>query len=220
MQRNKRFVASYSGGKDSVLAIYRAMCQGYTPVQLLITYDTDKGRTWFHGIPEDLLQVISDSINIPIRLIKTNGDDYNQCFENALADAKCLGAEVCVFGDIDIADHKMWCVERCRSAGMEAFLPLWGEARERLVYEFIDSGFSSDITIIDTSRMSSEFLGKRLTRKIVKEICGQGVDICGENGEYHSFVYNGPIFKQPVRFGFGDKVIVNGYAVLPLERLD
>lgn len=77
MQRNKRFVASYSGGKDSVLAIYRAMCQGYTPVQLLITYDTDKGRTWFHGIPEDLLQVISDSINIPIRLIKTNGDDYN-----------------------------------------------------------------------------------------------------------------------------------------------
>ncbi len=212
----KKFVASYSGGKDSILAIYRAIKQGLTPLALITTYNTDRKRSWFHGIPEAVLTRISKSLDIPIWLIKTSGDEYSENFEKTLQSAKELGAEICVFGDIDIEEHKKWCSERCQAVGMEALLPLWGEARDRLVYEFIDSGFTSNITVIDTRRMSECFLGQKLTKETMDLIAAQGVDICGENGEYHTFVSDGPIFNQPIDFSFGEKIVENGYAVLPI----
>ena len=213
----KKFVASYSGGKDSILAIYRALKQGLNPVALITTYNTDKKRSWFHGIPEPVLESVSQSLGIPVWLIKTSGDEYAGNFESALLKAKTLGAEICVFGDIDIEDHRAWCSQRCDNVGLEAVLPLWGEERKSLVYEFIDSGFTAHITVVDKNRMSDSFLGKPLTRETVDSIEKQGADICGENGEYHTFVSAGPIFKRPVSFAFGETLVDNGYAVLPLQ---
>jgi len=210
------FIASYSGGKDSILAIYRAVRQCYRPVALITTYNTDKNRSWFHGIPEAVLQSVSDSLGIPVWLIKTAGEEYAQNFEKTLLQAKELGAEICVFGDIDIEDHHHWCSERCRNTGIEPLFPLWGEDRKKLVYEFIDSGFTANITVIDTSRMSAGFLGQTLTKETVNRIAAQGADICGENGEYHTFVSAGPLFMKRVEFSFGEKIIENGYAVLPI----
>lgn len=212
----KNFVAAYSGGKDSILAIYRAIKQGFTPVALITTYNTDRKRSWFHGIPEPVLESVSRSLELPIRLIKTSGDEYASNFEKALSDAKELGAEICVFGDIDIEEHNTWCSERCENAGIEAFFPLWSEERKNLVYEFIDSVFTANFTVVDTKRMNDGFLGKKLTKEVVDLIAAQGVDICGENGEYHTFVSAGPIFKHPIDFTFGEKIIENGYAVLPI----
>jgi uncharacterized protein (TIGR00290 family) len=214
----KKFTASYSGGKDSVLAIYRAIGQGYEPLELITTYNIDENRSWFHGIPETVLESVSASLNIPVRLIKTAGKDYAQNFEEALLRSKKLGAEICVFGDIDIEDHKHWCSERCRNTGLDPLFPLWGEDRKKLVYEFVDSGFTANITVIDTRRMSDGFLGKTLTRETADCIAAQGADICGENGEYHTFVSAGPIFRKPIEFFFGEKIIRNGYAVLPISR--
>ena len=214
----KKFTASYSGGKDSVLAVYRAIRQGYEAAELVTTYNTDKNRSWFHGIPETVLESVSDSLGIPVRLIKTAGEDYAKNFEKALLRAKELGTEICVFGDIDIEDHHAWCSKRCRNVGIEPLFPLWGEDRKKLVYEFIDSGFIANITVIDTSRMSADFLGQTLTRETVDCIAAQGADICGENGEYHTFVSAGPIFNKPIAFSFGEKMLVDGYAVLPIIR--
>lgn len=213
----KKFVASYSGGKDSILAIFRSIEQGLEPITLITTYNTDKNRSWFHGIPDNVLASISNSLGIPIKLIKTSGNEYAMNFEKALLAAKKLGAEVCIFGDIDIEAHRSWCSERCNNVGIEAFFPLWGEERKNLVYEFIDNGFVANFTVIDTKRMSESFLGEKLTRKVVDLVSTQGVDICGENGEYHTFVSAGPIFKHRVKFSFGEKVLDNGYAVLPIE---
>ncbi|MEG0894681.1 MAG: diphthine--ammonia ligase [Oscillospiraceae bacterium] len=213
----KKFVASYSGGKDSILAIYRAINQGMEPVCLIITYNTDKKRSWFHGIPQTVLESLSKSLDIPIWLIKTSGEEYAVNFEKALDKAKNLGAEVCIFGDIDIEGHLKWCTERCDNVGLQAFFPLWGENRAKLVYEFIDSGFTANFTIIDTKRMSDSFLGETLTKENVDLIANQGADICGENGEYHTFVSAGPIFKKQVDFCFGEKIMENDYAVLPIE---
>ena len=211
-----KFVASYSGGKDSVLAIYRAISKGLEPVALVTTFNTDRERSWFHGIPEPILEKVSKSLDIPILLIKTSGEEYAKNFEKTLTSAKELGAEICVFGDIDIEEHRIWCSERCNNVGLSPLFPLWQEERRSLVYEFIDSGFTANFTIINTNKMSEIFLGQTLTRETVNLVAQEGADICGENGEYHTFVSAGPIFKLPIDFNFGMKVIEKEYAILPI----
>jgi len=212
----KKFVASYSGGKDSILAIYKAIEAGLSPLELITTYNTDAGRSWFHGLSEGLIQKVSDSLGIPITLIKTSGEKYEENFEKALSEAKDKGAEVCVFGDIDIEGHLEWCTRRCENTGLVPYFPLWKKERKKVVHEFIDAGFSALVTIIDTSRLSKDFLGQKLTKKILGEIEESGADICGENGEYHTFVYDGPIFENKIDLAIKGKVERDKYIVLDI----
>jgi len=214
---SRKFVASYSGGKDSVLAIYKTVLQGMIPLALITTFNTDKKRSYFHGIPEPVLNSISNSVGVPVWYVKTNGDKYIENFEMKLRSAKEQGAETCVFGDIDIEGHLKWCTERCENAGIEPLFPLYGKSRESVVNDFIESGFTAHLTIIDTSRITEDLLGKQLTKETLKEIKAQGADICGENGEYHTFVSDGPIFKKPVDYSFGERIMENSYAILPLN---
>ena len=215
--KGKKFVASYSGGKDSVLAIHRAVHAGLVPLELITTYNTDMNRSWFHGITENIIKKVSDSLAIPIRLIRTSGEQYEENFEKALADAKNRGAEVCVFGDIDIEGHLEWCSSRCEKVGLIPYFPLWQESRKKLVCEFIDSGFLAIITIIDTSRMPTNFLGEILTRKVADLIEESGADICGENGEYHTFVFDGPIFNNKIDFVEKEKLERDKYYILSID---
>lgn len=214
--KGKKFVASYSGGKDSMLAIYRAIKAGLEPLCFIITYNRDRNLSWFHGVPKGLLDNVSKSLNIPIWLIETNGEEYTKNFEKGLTKAKELGAEVCIFGDIDLEGHLVWCSERCENVGIKPCFPLWKENRKTLVYEFLESGFSSAFTVINTKMLNDKFLGMTTTKEICEQIEKEGADICGENGEYHTFVYNGPIFKEEIKFKFGDKIENNGYSILPI----
>ena len=198
---SKKFVMSYSCGKDSTLALYRMIKNGHKPVALLITVDKKVLRSWFHGVPESLLQEVSKSLNIPLLLVKCEGEEYKAAFNKALNKAKNeLGAEACVFGDIDLEAHRVWCTDRCDEANMEAIFPLWLEDREKLTYEFIDSGFKTVIKNVRLDVLSTEFLGKVLTKRVVSDIVAAGSDACGENGEYHTFAFDGPLFKYPIRF--------------------
>lgn len=214
--KGKKFVASYSGGKDSMLAIYRAIKAGLEPLCFIITYNKDRNLSWFHGVPKGLLENVSKSLNILIWLIETNGEEYTKNFEKGLTKAKELGAEVCIFGDIDLEGHLVWCSERCENVGLKPYFPLWKENRKTLVYEFLESGFSSTFTVINTKMLNDKFLGMTMTKEICEQIEKEGADICGENGEYHTFVYNGPIFKEEIKFKFGDKIENNGYSILPI----
>jgi len=213
----KKFVASYSGGKDGLFAMYKTMKRGMVPLALITTFDTEQDRSWFHGIPVSVLENAAESIGVPLWLIKTNGDDYEANFEETLRLAAEKGAQACVFGDIDIAEHIKWCTDRCVNAGIEPVFPLYGQKRESVVNDFINSGFTAYFTIIDTSKISGDHLGKMLTKEAIREIGAQGADICGENGEYHTFVSDGPIFKWPVEFIFGERFVANSRAVLPVE---
>lgn len=213
---HKKFVASYSGGKDSALALYRAIQQGMEPAGLIVTYNTGQGRSWFHGVPENLLEDVSEALDIPVRLIKTSGEDYAEKFKEELRAQKENGVTVCVFGDIDIPEHLEWCTQVCRAAGIEAYFPLWQEPREKVVREFIVRGFTANITIVDTARLSERHLGLALSGEVIASIEKEGADICGENGEYHSFVSNGPIFSRPVSFIFGEKITSGQYIILPI----
>lgn len=212
-----RFVASYSGGKDSVLAIHRAICQGMVLQALIITYNTDLERSWFHGVPPDILAEVEQSVGVPVQLIRTAGADYNANFERALLEQKKLGAQACVFGDIDIEGHLQWGIERCNAAGVEACFPLWKENRESLVRECISCGFVPYITVVDTKRLSADFLGHPITPQVMDRIKDAGADVCGENGEYHTFVMDGPIFAQPLPIEFSAPQQHGGYAVQPMH---
>jgi len=213
----KKFVASFSGGKDSMLAIYKAIQQGNELIALITTYNIDENRSWSHGLPKSVLERVADSLGAPSWAIETTGEKYAENFEKVLKRAKDYGAEVCVFGDTDIEGHLHWGEERCQEAGIEAMFPLWGKGREALVYEFIESSFTANINVIDTDRLSDRFLGSRLTKSIAAQIAATGADICGENGEYHTFVSNGPLFRQPVYFIFGEKIFRDNYVILPIE---
>ena len=199
-----------------MLAIYRAIKAGLEPLCFIITYNKDRNLSWFHGVPKGLLENVSKSLNIPIWLIETNGEEYTKNFEKGLTKAKELGAEVCIFGDIDLEGHLVWCSERCENVGLKPCFPLWKENRKKLVYEFLESGFSSTFTVINTKMLNDKFLGMTMTKEICEQIEKEGADICGENGEYHTFVYNGPIFKEEIKFKFGDKIENNGYYILPI----
>jgi uncharacterized protein (TIGR00290 family) len=215
--QGKKFIASYSGGKDSILAIHKAIKSGLEPLELITTYNTGVNRSWFHGITENIIQKVSDSLGIHINIIKTSSEEYETNFEKALTDAKVRGAEVCVFGDIDIEGHIEWCTLRCEKVGLIPYFPLLNEERKNIVYEFIDAGFSAIITIVDTSRMPKDFLGQILSREVVDSIERSGADICGENGEYHTFAFDGIIFRNKINFNIKERFERDKYAILNIE---
>ena len=215
--RGKKFIASYSGGKDSLLATYRAMQSGLIPLELVTAYNIDAGRSWFHGLNENLLQRVSASLAIPVALMKTSPEKYEENFEKMLVRAKENGAEACVFGDIDIEGHLEWGASRCENAGLVPYFPLWKENRKKIVREFIDAGFLSVITIVDIRRMTRDFLGQVLDRDVAGAIEAGGADICGENGEYHTFAFDGPIFSRSVSYEIKGIVEQGHYAILHIE---
>lgn len=214
--KKNKFVISYSGGKDGVLAMYRAMKSGMTPVGALTTFDRKNACSRFHRLPENVLKKAEESLEIPVQIVDTHGDRYAGDFEDALITYKMLGVETVVFGDIDIREHYAWCDDRCKNVGLESLFPLWGEERRKIVEELIGLDFRALITIVDTSRMSERFLGKTLTGELIEQISEEGTDACGENGEYHTFVYDGPLFRRKIEFETGKPVREGKYVYLPL----
>lgn len=214
---NKKFVMSFSGGKDSILALYRMIKRGYEPVALITTIKKNENKSWTHGLSEELLNKVSDSLGIPLLKVECEVEEYEEKFEEILKKSKTMGASICVFGDIDIEAHKQWDKDRCSNTGLKAEFPLWQEDREELVYEFIDSGFITIIKTVNLQNMDEGFLGKKLTREVIKNIKSTGSDACGENGEYHTFVIDGPLFKQPIEFEIKGIVLDNGYGHLNIK---
>lgn len=213
----KKFIMSYSCGKDSTLSLYRMIKEGHTPVALLVTIDKKRIRSWFHGIPNNLLEDVSKSLNIPLLLVESEGTNYTETFIEALKKAKELGAEACVFGDIDLEEHRTWCTDRCDIAGLEAIFPLWQEDREALTHEFIDCGFKTVIKNVQLEILNESFLGEVLTKDLVEKIKAAGSDPCGENGEYHTFVYDGPLFKYEIPFEIEGNILTETHGYLNIK---
>lgn len=199
-----QFVMSYSCGKDSALALHRMVQKGHVPVALLVMVNRELGRSWFHGVDRDLLGEISDALEIPLLAAESTGEAYHIRFEQALRQAKAMGAERCVFGDIDIADHAAWGRARCEAAGMEAEFPLWQEDREALTREGIGLGYRALIKCVQNRVLPRSILGLPLDGKTLDIMRERGADLCGENGEYHTLVVDGPLFRRPVRVAVGE----------------
>ncbi|QJA08908.1 diphthine--ammonia ligase [Romboutsia sp. CE17] len=214
---NKKFVISFSGGKDSMLALHRMIKNGYTPVALLTTVKKNEGESWTHGINLDFLNRVSKSLGIDLITVECGVSEYESEFERKLLEAKEKGATICVYGDIDIEHHRQWGVDRCNSVNMNAEFPLWQENREDLVYEFIDNGYKAIIKTINLNNLGEEFLGEILTKDLIQKIKETGSDACGENGEYHTFVSDGPLFKIPINFEIESKILDENYGRLNIK---
>lgn len=215
----EKIVVSFSGGKDSILSLYRMIKKGYRVIGLLVTFE-NQNDSCFHRIPKNILQEVSRELEIPlIEVDCSEGKIYEEEFESALRNSKDEGAESCVFGDIDIEAHKKWCLDRCKAAHIKGDFPLWQENRESLTNEFIDYGFKAIIKKINLNILGEEFIGKELTKDLVNELKKLGCDPSGENGEYHTLVFDGPLFKQGVKFKKVRKEIVENFGYLTIDNI-
>lgn len=192
-----KVIVSFSGGKDSLLALYRAQQAGHEVLALVTTWEPAATVSNFHRLPQAFLEAQAKSLGLPLRLVDTS-KNYNEAFEEELKYWQRAGAQGCVFGDIDLIEHRQWDEERCAKAQLESLFPLWQEARGDLVSEFIHQGFQGWITVVNEKKMPGEFLGQILTQEVVQDLVSRGIDPCGEAGEYHSVVLNGPNFLNAI----------------------
>lgn len=215
--KDLKFAMSYSFGKDSAFAMYKMIEAGHEPICLITAINERDGRSWFHGISQNIAEKIADSIGLPIITASSTGTQkYVEAFTNALLQAKTLGAEACVFGDIDIEEHLEWDKNICNAAELECIAPLWGTSRETSVKEEIESGITAVIKVVDHKYLDDEFLGRELTIELVDKIRQTGADVCGENGEYHTLVTYAPFYKAPVPIHLGEIVQIDGYGAIDI----
>lgn len=211
-----RFFCSWSGGKDSCLSLYRAFKAGYSCVSLLTMIDESGKHSRSHGLVLETLMAQAKAMDLPLRTAKATWENYEAQFKEQINHFKNDNVLHGVFGDIDLEPHRKWVERVCRESGVTAHLPLWKGVRRTLVHEFIDAGFKALIVVVNTKKMPTRFLGRLIDAALINELEAIGVDACGENGEFHSFVFDGPLFKKPLYFTKGDVIANEGYSFLPI----
>jgi len=190
--------ASWSGGKDGCLALYRAKAKGLNIRYLFNMVSEDGQRSRSHGICAAVLKKQAEALGISIIQQPTTDDAYESVFIEKLKDLKRQGIEVGVFGDIDFQPHREWIEKVCKAANIIPKLPLWQENQTKLLEEFIAAGFKSVVITVKADLLGKEFLGRTLDEKLIAVIAAldKGITPCGEAGEYHTLVIDGPIFKK------------------------
>ncbi|RHW30762.1 diphthine--ammonia ligase [Lysinibacillus yapensis] len=212
-----KFIASFSGGKDSVLALYKASKAGEA-IGLIVMLEEEGKRSRSHGMPPEIIRAQARSIGLPVYTAAASWTDYEKEFMRLLETSKLQGADVLVTGDLDIAGHASWNEKVAENAGLKLHMPLWGCDRREAVEEFINLGFVTMIVTVNLSLgMREDDLGRTFTHEYVKELVARGIDPCGENGEFHTTVLDGPIFKHPIPVRKGEILKDGDYAFLPLE---
>jgi uncharacterized protein (TIGR00290 family) len=190
--------ASWSGGKDCCLALYRAEQAGNNIRYLFNMVSADKKRSRSHGIRASVIKEQAKALDIPIIQQPTIDEEYEAVFVKRLKDLKRQGVEMGVFGDIDFNEHREWIERVCKAAAITPNLPLWLEDQSKLLEEFIDAGFKAIVITVKADLMGKEFLGRIVDRKFIRDITSldKGITPCGEAGEFHTIVIDGPIFKK------------------------
>lgn len=197
--RGKPFAASFSGGKDSTLALYKAMQEG-TGVALISMLRSEDGLVGAHGVSRKILEAQASSLGLPLLTFTTSWEAYGPALLHSIREAKKLGAEVFMTGDIDLPEHDCWYEQITCQAGVELSVPLWQYDRKQAVEEFLSLGFVSKIVSVDLSQgMKESDLGRLLTWDLMEELNQRGIDCCGEAGEFHTIVLDGPVFQSPVK---------------------
>lgn len=200
----KRIVVSFSGGKDSTLALYRLIQSGEWEIDsLLTTVNEELGRTSIHGVRESLLEEQAKSMNIPVRKIhipaKCTNEVYEQIMSKAVEQIIQDGVTHMMFGDIHLQDVKEYREKMLKNTSLEAVFPIWGEKPEDLVNEFLKLGFKTVVTCVDGQQLDPSFVGRVIDEEFIAKL-PEHVDVCGENGEFHTFVFDGPLFKNRIQF--------------------
>lgn len=188
---------SWSGGKDSMLALHRALAAGRDVRALLAMFDESGERSRSHAIPPALMQAQADALGIPLVMRRAGWADYEAVFVDQLRAFARQGFTTGLFGDIDLQAHRDWEEKVCAAAGLTAELPLWQAPRRALVDELLALGYRARVVCVDARWLDASFCGREFDASFLADL-PPGVDACGENGEFHTFVFDGPRFARPV----------------------
>ena len=209
-------VLSWSGGKDSALALWTMRKEGTEPAALLTTIVEDGDRVGTHAVRAGLVRAQAAAAGLPLIEAPIPAAPSNEVYEACIAAA--LDAEppagpaaavssaditTVAFADLFLADIRAYREERLARIGREAIFPLWGRDTAVLAREFIAAGFGATLVVVDTDQFDASFVGRRFDAELLAEL-PEGVDPCGENGEFHTFVDSGPIFAGPIPVALGE----------------
>ncbi|PKR76696.1 ATP-binding protein [Halalkalibacillus sediminis] len=206
----KRVMVSFSGGKDSMLALHRLSQEEEVVIDsLLTTVNEAYNRTSIHGVREEILDLQAESLGFPLRKVQLPKQPSNEFYEKEMAqimqEAEADGVTHVMFGDIFLEDIREYREKNLESTSCEAIFPIWGESTADLMHEFIELGYETIITTIDPKRVPQYFLGKMMTHEFVKAL-PKDVDPCGEYGEFHTLVVDGPMFSKRIPAALTDEI--------------
>jgi len=206
----EKIIFCWSGGKDSALALNRILQdERYEIVALLTTCNEHFQRVSMHGVRLELLDAQAEAIGLPLEKIfvsqRSSNEEYQQKMSACLLAHKARGVTGCVFGDIFLEDLKRWREENLARVGLRGIFPIWKIDSRELIREFIALGFGSVICCVNDAYLDETSVGRNIDAEFINSLPAD-VDPCGENGEFHSFAFAGPIFKQPLKIKLGEKI--------------
>ena len=197
----------WSGGKDSCFACYKAMASGYEVSVLLNFTQMDSHTSLSHGLSSEVIFSQAESTGLPVIQKAMPQGLYREEFKELILWLKATNEiKGIVFGDIYLQEHKDWIDKICAELEVEAILPLWGKNTKELMLEIIDEGFKAMVVATKAGLMGEEWLGRSVDRLFLEGLDSR-IDPCGEKGEFHTFVYSGPIFKKPIKFKTGRNLL-------------
>jgi uncharacterized protein (TIGR00290 family) len=207
----KKLLLAWSGGKDSTLALDQLKRHPEVEVSALLTTVTEGyDRISMHGVRRKLLREQAEALGLPLEEIlipqKCSNEIYEERMRQTLEKFSREGISAAAFGDLFLQEVRSYREERMAKIGMEAVFPLWGGNTSDLAGRFIHLGFRAVVVCVDTQMLASEYAGRNYDAEFISDL-PTGIDPCGENGEFHTFVYNGPIFSRPVKIQTGEKLL-------------
>jgi uncharacterized protein (TIGR00290 family) len=211
MTSAERVLLTWSGGKDSAMALHKLQSMdAYRVLALLTTVTEQYDRVSMHGTRTALLERQAESLGLPVEKVYIGKDASNEEYEarmrDSLARYQATGVSSVAFGDLYLEDVRRYREENLSKVGMKGLFPLWGRDTHELAHSFIDLGFKAVITCVDSNLLDGTFVGRDFDERFLSEV-PPAVDPCGENGEFHSFVYDGPSFRSRIPYERGEVVI-------------
>ena len=214
-----RTAISWSGGKDSYLALHRSH-SSYDVVAMITMFNEDGTRSRSHGLRPEILRAQADRLGLPLFARSGSWANYESEYQQAVRSVRSLDITHIIFGDIMYESNRAFPERVCAAAGLVAVEPLWNEQTDSLFREFVGTGADARIITVRDGVLDSSWLGRRLTLDLLDEIKAIGIDACGEHGEYHTVVLNAPLFSAPLSVTWGEQVVRNGCWAIDMERVD
>ena len=216
--QDENYAVSWSGGKDSCMALYEALNRGLKISHIVNFISDNPQKVRFHGADASLIHLQSQSLGIPLFQQVTSWEEYERDFKAGVSELKPAGLKGMVFGDIYLDPHREWVERVCGEIGIVALEPLWGRDTGELLTQFIGLGFKAVIICAKAELIGRKWLGRTVDREFMQYLVDQGIDPCGENGEYHTLVVDGPLFKQSVELLESRVYEREGYYLLDILR--
>ena len=212
------YAVSWSGGKDSCMALQQALNKGLKISHIVNFISENPKKVRFHGTDANLIQLQSQAMGIPLFQKVTSWEEYERDFKAGVSELKPAGLKGMVFGDIYLDVHLQWVERVCAEIGIDAVEPLWHMDTGELLKEFIKLGFKSVVICAKADLIEQKWLGRTIDNEFMQYLVQKGVDPCGENGEYHTLVIDGPLFKRRIELIESRSYEREGYYLLDIPR--